>query len=354
MKKRFGPKSVATALVLATAAPYSAVLAAAPDVVATVRPIHSLVASVMDGVAEPKLLLDGSESPHSYNLTPSDAHALSNADLVVWIGEPMETFLQRPLVNLASEASILELVSDAGLNLRDNREGAVWQTEGHDHGGDHSHDHDHEHEHNHDHDNDHDHDHSHDQRHDHDEGHAHGDGHVHHAIDGHVWLDPNNARAIVDAVAAKVSEIDAENAAQYSENAAQTKARIDQAEAQVRERLNAYRDKPFLTSHDALQYFDQYFGLEAVGAVTITPDRAPSARRVSELRTTVESLGATCIFSEPGYEPRVIQVISEAADVKLGIVDPLGVDVPVGSDLYFNLMTGLADSLADCLGDEDA
>lgn len=298
-----------------------------PQTVVTVRPLYSLVASVMDGIGSPVLLLDGSDSPHSFSMAPSDAKALSDADLIVWVGEPLETFLQRSLANLAPGATILELASDEQMMLRDNREGAVWESGAHD-------DHDHEAGHSHDHQQDHD----------------HAD---HHKIDGHIWLDPNNARRIVDATATALAALDPENAAHYATNAVLTRDKIDGTEESVRARLASYRDKPFLTSHDSLQYFDRYFGLAAAGAITVTPDQAPSARRIAELREAVQSMGAVCVLSEPGYAPRVIRVVAEAAEVSFGVVDPLGVNFSPGPNLYFDLMTGLADNLAACLSGDD-
>lgn len=312
------PVLMAAALLLGSMAK-----AKVPQTVVTVRPLHSLVASVMEGIGAPVLLLDGTDSPHSFSMAPSDAKALSDADLVVWVGEPLETFLDRPLANLASGATVLELATDEQMTLRDNREGAVWETGAHD---------DHEHNHGHDH------------------GHDHAD---HHQIDGHIWLDPNNARRIVDATATALATLDPENAARYATNAALTTDKIDATEESVRTRLASYRDKPFLTSHDSLQYFDRYFGLEAAGAITVTPDQTPSARRVAELRDAVRKMSAVCVLSEPGYAPRVIRVVTEAADVKFGVVDPLGINFSPGPDLYFDVMTDLAENLATCLSGND-
>ena len=294
-----------------------------PDVIVSIRPIHSLVAAVMEGVAVPKLLLDGGQSPHSYNLTPSDARDLSRADLVVWVGEPIETFLERPLMNLASEAVILELIDAPGLTLLDNREGGVWNLSEADDGDDHDHDHSHNHDHNHD--------------------------HNHGQIDGHIWLSPDNARVIVSRVAQALSELDSANAARYQENALEFNARLQAMEDDIRATLAPVTRQPFLTAHDALQYFDRYFGLSAAGAISVTPDRAPSAKRLSEIRDRAQELGSLCLLAEPGFEPGVMRVIEEAADVSVGRVDPLGVEIEPGLTLYEDLMTGMARALVECL-----
>ena len=290
------------------------------DVVVTVPPIHSLVAALMDGVDEPVLLLQGGQTPHTYSLTPSDAKALSSADLVVWVGESLETFLERPLATLAADAVVIELAKDSSLSLLENREGGIWENHD-DHAGDSHEDDEHE-------------------------------AHDHTLIDGHVWLNPNNAKAIVEIVSRALSDFDPANASLYAENKSRVLARLERLDQNLHETLAPVREQPFLTAHDALQYFDTYFQLAAVGAFSVSPDRAPSAQRLSTIRERVALLGSVCLFSEPGYEPRVMRIVEEAAEVRTGVLDPLGLTFTPGADLYFDLMTRLANSLAECLRPE--
>ena len=296
----------------------SAAEAAPPEVVVTVRPIHSLTAAVMDGVGAPGLLLKGGQTPHSYTLAPSDAKALADAEVVLWVGESLETFLEGPLETLASDAKIIELMADDRLHLRANREGGVWSSEdGREEsemhiGDDHNHHHDH--------------------------------------LDGHVWLDPSNARVVIGIVADTLSELDPENETVYAENAGNMLRQLSEMETYVLGLLRPVRDQPFMVAHDALQYFDEYFELNAVGAITVTPDRAPSARRLSEIRRRAKQLGSVCLFSEPGFEPKVMRVVAEAADIRTGILDPMGMQFAPGTALYVELMRGLAFELAACLG----
>jgi len=370
------PKSLLMAGAMAVAL-NSASAVAAPDVVVSIRPLHGLVSAVMDGVGEPVLLLDGAESPHSYALTPSDASALANADMVLWVGEPLETFLERPLAALSSEATIVTLAESSDIHFRGNREGGVWGA--HDHGDEHTHDDDHEdhghEEHTHDDHDDHDHaQHDHAQHdhagHDHDhENHAHDDHeehahddheahehavHDHGADDGHIWLDPRNAAGIVSITRDSLSQLDPSNASVYQANADATLKRLDQLEIDIRAQLSPVAGQPFLTSHDALQYFDRYFGLNAAGSITVSPDRAPSARRLAEIEQRVTELGAVCLLSEPEYQPSVMNVIQDAAQTQVGQVDPLGLLVEPGKDLYFDLMANLSINLVQCLGDGDS
>ena len=248
---------------------------AAPSVVASIKPVHSLVAAVMEGVGEPTLLVRGSASPHNYALKPSDAGALESADIVFWTGHGMELFLAEALDTLSGNAEIVELAETPGIALLPMREGGAFEPHEHHDGHDHDHDHDHGHEHDH----------------DHDHGHEHGEG------DMHFWLDPENAKLMVTHIAAALSAADPENAQAYTANAEAEIAELDDLEAELAATLAPVKDQPFVVFHDAYQYFEQRFGLTLAGSVTVSPETAPGAARIDELKARVAELGATCVFA---------------------------------------------------------
>ena len=291
---------------------------AAPSVVASIKPVHSLVAAVMEGVGEPTLLVRGSASPHNYALKPSDAGALESADIVFWTGHGMELFLAEALDTLSGNAEIVELAETPGIALLPMREGGAFEPHEHHDGHDHYHDHGHEHE--------------------------HGEG------DMHFWLDPENAKLMVTHIAAALSAADPENAQAYTANAEAEIAELDDLEAELAATLAPVKDQPFVVFHDAYQYFEQRFGLTLAGSVTVSPETAPGAARIDELKARVAELGATCVFAEPNFEPAIISAITEGTTAKSGILDPEGSALSEGPDLYPNLLRGLATSLVDCLG----
>ncbi len=293
---------------------------AAPSVVASIKPVHSLVAAVMEGVGEPTLLVRGSASPHNYALKPSDAGALESADIVFWSGHGMELFLAEALDTLSGNAEIVELAETPGITLLPMREGGAFEPHEHHDGHDHDHDHDHGHE------------------------HEHGEG------DMHFWLDPENAKLMVTHIAAALSAADPENAQAYTANAEAEIAELDDLEAELAATLAPVKDQPFVVFHDAYQYFEQRFGLTLAGSVTVSPETAPGAARIDELKARVAELGATCVFAEPNFEPAIISAITEGTTAKSGILDPEGSALSEGPDLYPNLLRGLATSLVDCLG----
>ena len=310
---------------------------AKPSVVVSVAPVHALVAGVMDGVAEPKLLVSGGASPHTYQLRPSDARALDGADVVVWVGEGLETFLVKPIEALGQGARAVELSEDADLVLLPNREGGAWESE--DAGGekpDHKHGHDK-------------HGHGHKAHAGHDHGKAAHAGHDHGAEDMHVWLDPANARRIVRHVAGVLSEVDPANGVAYAANADRTVTRIDALDAELRSTLAPVQKAPYIVFHDAYQYLERHYGLNAVGSVTISADQVPGARRLREIRRKIADTGARCVFSEPQFSPSLVATVTEGTKARTAQLDPLGATLEPGADLYEAMMRGLADSLRTCL-----
>jgi zinc transport system substrate-binding protein len=289
--------------------------AAGPEVVVSIKPIHSLVAAVMEGVGTPALIVPGGASPHLYTLRPSDAQHLASARIVFWIGPIFESFLTKPLAALAGNAEIVELDRAPAIMLLPAREGGPWE--------------------------------------------PHADEPAHHhasqrdaaaeEMDGHLWLDPANAKAIAAVAAARLATIDPANAQRYGENAAALSGRLETLDATLEERLRPLRERPFVVFHDAYQYLTRRYGLAAVGSVTVSPERPPSAQRIAAIHAKVAALKARCVFRESQFPPRLIDTVTAGTAALSGVLDPEGSDLAPGPDLYFALMRGLADSLANCL-----
>ncbi|MCC4245922.1 zinc ABC transporter substrate-binding protein ZnuA [Stappia indica] len=318
---------------------------AAPKVVASIKPVHSLVASVMQGVGEPQLIIEGAGSPHTYSLRPSQARALQDADLIFWIGHELEAFLEKPVETIGTGAKSVELIDAHGLVKLPFREGGAFEAHDHgDHGGEHAGEHGHA-----DHDEDKHDDHA---GHDHDDkhGHGHAHGHAHGAFDAHIWLDPENAKAMVMEIAEALSEADPDHTAAYEANAAKTVERIETMRADIDARLTPLRGKGFIVFHDGYQYFEKRFDVTASGSITVSPEVMPGAERVAEIKARIGELGATCVFAEPQFEPKLIQVVTEGTAARSGVLDPLGAELADGPDLYFGLIDGLASSMEQCLG----
>lgn len=299
---------------------------AAPNVVATVAPVHSLVAAVMEGVAQPHLLIRGGASPHDFVLRPSDRRALAKAGVVFWVGEAMEVFLPKVLAQLGSEVRVVELAALPGVERLPVRAGGIWAA--HEHGEAESHDHDY--------------------------GHAAGEEPETHDervpdYNAHLWLDPHNAERWVESIAAILAGLDSANAGRYRDNAASLRIRLRALDAELEQRLMPVRGEPYVVFHDAYAYLEHRYGLSPAGSVSMGDGRDPGARRMSEIRALLKARGARCIFAEPQFEPRVLKVLVEGTDVRVGELDPLGARLMPGPDLYIELMRELVRSLESCL-----
>lgn len=285
---------------------------AAPRVVVSITPIHGLVAAVMAGAGTPELLVDGGNSPHGYSLRPSQAQSLARADLVVWVGHELETFLLKPLTAAGRKGRALELMDAPGMRLLPVREGGAWDGHDHDHG---------------------------------EPDHGHGHDHGEQEMDPHLWLHPANARVIVRAAAAELAALDPANAALYAANREKTLARIDALEARLRDRLAPVTAVPYIVFHDAFQYYEQAFGTRAVGSITFDPERKPGAKRVAEIRQKVLSLQVRAVFAEPQFEPKLVDTLVAGTPARVGILDEVGADIPAGPEAWFVLMERLGQAL---------
>ena len=289
--------------------------AEAPKVVVSIKPIHSLVASIMQGVGEPSLIVEGAASPHTYSMKPSNAAALQDADIIFWVGHGLEAFLEKPLESLGGDSKVVELDDAPGLTKLKFREGGAF--EAHDDG-------------------------------DEDENHA--DHHDEGEFDMHLWLDPMNAKAMATEIEVTLEKIDPGNVARYRSNLEALKARLDTLDTSLAAKIAPIKDKPFIVFHDAYQYFEHRYGVKVAGSITVSPETMPGAERLSQIHDKIKTLGATCVFSEPQFEPKLVNVVLEGTPAKSGTLDPEAATLEAGPELYFQLMDGIGASLADCLG----
>ena len=299
-----------------------------PKVTVDIAPVHSLVSKVMNGVSKPDLIIPAGASPHEYQLKPSNAKSLQDADIIFWIGEDLTPWLEKGLSSLAQDASVTSLLEVNGVELLSFREGALF--EAHDHGDDHD-DHD-----------DHDHDKKKHDDHDDHEGHAHGEH------DPHAWLSPQIAKVWLNVIAAKLSEVDPDNAAKYFSNAKSARDNVDSLVSEVNSILDPMREKKFVVFHDAYQYFERDFGISASGAISLGDASDPSPARLAEIRKRVVDEAVECVLAEPQFNQGTVNAVVDGTKANTTVIDPLGVKLEAGPSLYENLIRNLATNLAKC------
>lgn len=290
------------------------------NVVVTSKPIHALVSSVMAGVGTAKLLVDGPASPHSYAMKPSDAQAVNRAVVFFRVSEELEPFTAKLVRSLPEAVKVVSLADAPGVKLLPRRQGAAFD--------DHSHDHGHDHE---------------DGRH-HRDKHDHADSH-----DPHVWLDPENAKAMVSHIADVLAGLAPDKAAVIRENAAAELDLISKLSDELSRELAPAAGKKFIVYHDAYQYLEKRYGLTAVGSMTVNPDVPPSGKRLQEIRRKISSAGVQCLFADPNISPRVTATITEGTSARTVVLDPEGMTLEASRDLYHRLMRQLASAMRSCL-----
>jgi zinc transport system substrate-binding protein len=303
------------------------------NVVVTIPPIHSLTASIMEGIGEPRLLVKGGSSEHTYAMRPSDARALAGADVVIRVSEHLETFLNKPIASLSGKTKVATLAEIPGIRLLPPREGGAFETHGHEDHASHGHEH----------------------------GKTAGSGerakeasakpeHGGEAeYDPHLWLDTGNAGLIADQIAETLGQARPEHAAALKANAAKLKERLAALDADLKASAASLKDVRFIVFHDAYQYFEARYGLAAAGSITVSAERQPGAARLKAIRAKITEAASACVFSEPQFEPKLVSRLVEGTKAKTGVLDGLGANLPEGREQYFTMMRNLAASLKSCL-----
>ena len=314
-------------------------------VVTSIKPIHSLASYLMDGVAKPDLIVDGYASPHGFALKPTHAKMLQEADLVFWVGEDLENFLEKPLKSIAKKAEKIELMEIKGLTKLKFRERNIFDEHGHkedEHGhkeDEHGHKED-EHGHKED-----EHGHKEDEHGHKEDEHGH-DEHAHGEHDPHIWLDPMNAKVILSEMAEHLIENDSKNEAKYKANLKRAHKDLDQLTKKVKSELN--KDFKSIVFHDAYQYFEKRFDINVLGAFTVNTDVMPGAEQLAEIREVIEHDKVSCVFSEPQFNPDIIKAVAKDTNIATGVIDPLGATLNPGKDLYFDLIGNMSKSFKGC------
>ena len=307
-------------------------------IITTIQPITSLVSAVIGNTGKTISLIPTEISPHEYKLKPSDIKKLQNGNIIFYVSDHLETSITKVFENLPKNIKSINLMEDAGIKHLAIRDNEAWERHDHRHGhGDH-HDHDkkakehddHEHE-------------KHAKKHNDDENHEKED-------DVHIWLSPDNAVKIIKKVNKELSLYFPENAVTYNKNTNQMIKKINQLEVELKNELSGIKDKPYVVFHDAYQYFETSFGLNAVGSVALEGDIASSPKQISFIKDKIFKLKASCVFKEPQFDSKLVKIVVEGTNAQIGTLDPLGINVKSGENFYLQLLKNMAKSLKDCLG----
>ena len=278
------------------------------EIVVSIKPLHSLVSAVTEGSNSVSLVIDGSMTPHNFALKPSHAKLLNNAKVFFYIDDEFESALKKTVRGLPKSVKVIRVSKIKKLKLLSTRADDNWEEDGHDH---------------------------------HDHGHS--------STDLHIWLDPNNAIAIVKSITQELSAIYPENINIYKKNAKNIIKKIKTTDLLIKSMLEPIRNKPYVVFHDAYQYFEKSYSLNSVGSILVDPELPASPKRIIKIRSKIKSLNAHCVFKEPQFRAKIVKTVIDGTTTKIGILDPLGADIKSGPSMYTNLLKNIAENLNACL-----
>lgn len=269
---------------------------AKPMVLASLKPLALIAQEITGTAADVDTLLPDTASHHDYPLKVSDHARLQKADVILWIGPELESFLQKPIANVAS-AKIITSYELAGMNWPVNN-----------HASEHS---DHAYEH-----------------------------------DPHLWLDPRNAVVVAQALTLRLMQIDVANAKQYQANLQIFTAKMQKLDTQLQESLRPLAGLGFAVYHEGFEHFVGRYGLHQLGYVTFTPEQKPGAKHMAQLRGALA--GGKCLFLEPYKDTQAMRDLAQELHLRLGVLDALGAQ---GAKNYTQLLTQMAEAFSACLTD---
>jgi len=268
---------------------------AKPMVLSSIKPL-TLIAQEIAGVnAEVDTLLPATASHHDYPLKVSDYARLQKADVILWIGPELESFLQKPTGNLPKSKIIMAY----GLP------GMHWPVEA---VGVHA-------------------------------------NHDHHAQDPHLWLDPRNAVLVAQSVAEKLAQIDSSKAKQYHANLQLFSAKMQQLDVKLQVSLNPVAGVGFAVYHEGFAHFVGHYGLHQLDYVAFTPEQKPGAKHMHQLRERLAKEGK-CLFLEPFNDMQSTRDLAQELHLQIGTLDALGAQ---GATTYAQLLEQMAAAFSACL-----
>ena len=283
--------------------------ASKPLIVASINPLHSIVTSIVGNTGNVSLLIESNTSPHNFALKPSHAKLLNNAEIFFYIDDQLESALKKTIKSLPKTVKVKKVSQFKNLKLLPVRENLNWEEDGHGH------------------------------NHDHDHG----------SYDIHFWLDTQNAIEIAKGVTQELSKLYPENINTYKKNAKKLITKIKTKDNSIKLKLKEVKNKPYIVFHDAYQYFEKAYNLNAIGSILLNPEQPPSPKRIIKIRSKIKTLNAYCVFKEPQFKAQIVNTVIENTNAKVGTLDPLGSNIVSGPDMYIALLDDLANNIRICL-----
>lgn len=264
-------------------------------VLSSIKPLTLIAQEIVGDTAETDTLLPITASPHDYPLKASDHTRLQKANVILWVGPELESFLQKPISNVPSER-VITAYSLVGLN---------WPAD------------------------------------EHQSTQAH-----HHERDPHLWLDPRNAVVVARALNDKLAQIDPANKAKFDTNLQLFVVKMSQLDKKLTEILKPLAGRGFAVYHEGYGHFVSHYGLHQLDYVTFTPEQRPGAKHLQELRAVLSKEGK-CLFLEPYNEQQSVRDLAVELNLHAGVLDALGSQ---SVNTYSQLLENMTGAFTACLG----
>ena len=290
------------------------------NVVTSIKPLAFIASSIADGVTETEIVVPPGASPHDYSLKPGDVQKVKSAELLLWIGEDIDGFLEKTVDSVESK-KVITIAEFAEIKP------FLGKAEHHHHHDDHDHGH----------------------KHDHDHKHAHEHEHNELSINWHLWYSPEISKVVAQKLADRLSEQYPDKKELIAQNLANFDRTLTVQSDKIKNQLAKFNNKGFYVFHDAYGYFNDAYGLKQTGYFTINPLVAPGAKTLATIKEEIAEHKVSCLFAEPQFTPKVIETLSKGTGVHVGRLDPMGDKVALGKNAYADFLQFTADSYAECL-----
>ncbi len=263
-------------------------------VVATIKPIHSLLSGLMKDVGKPVLLMKGTQSPFDFQPDKDTQRQLQQADLVFWVGPELEKPLQSTISKLPEHVRVVELLADQDLKILPSRSNPKQRNP-------------------------------------------------------FFWMDDRNAIILLDVLTDALIEADPGRSHIYSRNRLRMLKPLKRIDREYEYGYRGLQSGTGAEYFDSLYYFEQAYALKIAGHVATTPWDPVDAGELLKLRSKMVEFQANCLFLDRGMPAKNVDLLTAGLDLSTGTLDPLGLDLPSGEDLYLKLMRHSTDVIKQCL-----
>ena len=264
-------------------------------VAVSIKPIHSIVSGLMQGVEAPELLVKGDTHPYFYQLSSTQSQSIQNADLVFWIGPELEPHLQTSIKALPESTRVIELLDNPALKILPQRHDDTRR-------------------------------------------------------DPYFWLDSRNALLLLDEITQVLIDTDPVRSHVYLRNRSKVLAQLSKVDREFEYGYRGLKGGVGYLYLDTLQYFEQAYALKIADALIASPDAQPDTSKLLKTRNQIKNKDLQCLLTEAGVATPHLSLLTDDSSITIKQLDTLGSRFAPGPSLYPQLMRHNTRIIKQCLG----